>query len=125
MRKLWDKWGIALSSACILHCVLVGLLPLVIPALGLFMHTPWVHRLFALFVMVSTPLAFLPNFRRHGMNRVLIQAALGLVLVMTGVFQDGLWPELLTHGLSVAGSALLVWAHWLNLRHAQKNAACC
>lgn len=125
MKKIWDKWGIALSTACIVHCVLVALVPLLLPAAELLVHSPWVHRLFALFVMVSTPLAFIPGYRRHGVNRVLIQAGVGLILVMAGVFQDGIWSEVLTHSVSILGSVLLVWAHILNIRHSHKHQNCC
>ncbi len=116
MKKMWDKFGIALSGACLLHCILIGLLPLLMPAVELFIHTPWIHRAFAFFILITTPLAFIPGFRSHRSTLVLLAAALGLMAIMIGVFQDGLWEENLVHAISIGGSLLLVWGHWQNLR---------
>ncbi len=125
MRKIWDKWGIALSAACLVHCFAVVFLPLMLPAIELMVHSPWIHRVFALLVIITIPLAFVPGYKRHGVHSVLVTALAGLVLILTGVFLDGATDEYISHGISIVGSFLLVWAHLMNIRHSQKHKHCC
>jgi hypothetical protein len=125
MRKLWDKWGIVLSAACIIHCFAVVILPLLLPAVEMLVHSPWVHRVFATLVIFTTPLAFLPGYRRHGLHRVLILAVAGLCLVLVGVAMDGQVDEFLSHATSIVGSMLLVSAHVWNLKHSHRHQKCC
>jgi hypothetical protein len=122
-KKAWDKLGILLSTLCIVHCAGLLVLPLLLPALGALFHSPWIHRTFAVFILVITPMAFMPGYRRHGMTRVLVQAGIGIALVLTGVATDGLFSELTTHLCSVAGSVMLVSAHVQNLHHSRRS--CC
>ena len=122
-KKVWDKVGILLSSACLVHCVGLLVIPFLLPALGAFFHSPWVHRFFAAFILIVTPMAFMPGYRRHGMSRVLVQAGLGIAFILAGVATDGVLPELASHGFSVVGSLMLVGAHVQNLRHSRRS--CC
>ncbi len=124
VKKAWDRWGIALSSACIIHCVAVVVLPLLVPAVGLVLHGPWVHRVFAVFIAVSGWFAFSPVYRRHGLNAVVGRALAGTLLLVFALLFDGHAPEGLVHGLSIAGSILLVIAHVLNLRHTHQRSCC-
>jgi len=121
MKKLWDKWGIALSAACIVHCIAVVFLPLMLPAVEMMVHSPWVHRIFAIIIIFTSPLAFIPGYRRHGLHRVLFFAMAGLTLILMGIFLDGAISEYVTHSMSILGSASLVYAHIKNLRHAHKH----
>ena len=123
-RKSWDKWGIALSGACLIHCVAVFALPLLLPTLNMFVHTPWIHRVFAVFILFVTPMAFVPGYRRHGVSAVLALAVLGVAGILLGVLMDRLVPESLSHGLSIAGSMCLIGAHIQNIRHSHR-ARCC
>lgn len=123
-RKTWDKLGIALSGACLIHCILVFFLPLLVPAMALFIHTPWIHRFFAVFILVVTPLAFIPGYRRHGMRRVMVRAYIGIGFILMGVFFDGHTSEVFSHGLSIIGSILLVTAHLQNIRHSRRKHCC-
>jgi hypothetical protein len=124
MKKIWDRWGIALSGVCLFHCIAVILLPMILPALEVFVHIPWIHRLFAFFVLITTPLAFIPGFRRHGFGHVLSLAILGVSCILAGVILDGSVSEILSHIFSIAGSIMLVAGHWLNMKHSQKEKCC-
>ena len=120
MKKQWDIWGIALSTACVIHCFAVVLLPLLLPAVEIFVHNGWFHRIFATLVVITTPLAFIPGYRRHKLQRVLISAVAGLTLVILGTFLDGQLNEVFTHGISISGSLLLVSAHVFNIRYSRQ-----
>ncbi len=120
MKKQWDKWGIVLSTACIIHCFAVVILPLMLPAVEMFVHSPWVHRIFAALVITTTPLAFIPGYRSHGLKHVLALAVVGLVMILSGVFIDGHVSEWLSHATSIVGSLLLVSAHVFNIRYSRK-----
>jgi len=123
-KKAWDRLGILLSGACLIHCVVVMGLPLILPAMTFFVHSPWIHRVFAVFIMLITPMAFIPGYRVHGMNRIIILAYLGVGGILMGVFSDGFVSEYLSHGISVVGSILLVTAHAQNLRHSRRSRCC-
>ena len=123
-KKAWDRLGILLSSACLIHCVAVIFLPLLIPALALLVHTPWVHRVFAVVILVVTPMAFIPGYRRHGMSRIITMAYIGVGLILLGVFSDGFVSEYVSHGMSVLGSLALVTAHVQNIRHSRASRCC-
>lgn len=120
MKKQWDKWGIVLSTACIIHCFAVVILPLMLPAIEIFVHSPWVHRIFAVLVITTTPLAFIPGYRSHGVRQVLGMAVLGLTMILSGVLIDGRVAELISHSISIIGSLLLVTAHVFNIRYSRK-----
>lgn len=119
MKKQWDIWGIALSTACVIQSC-SGSSSIAIPAVEIFVHNGWFHRIFATLVVITTPLAFIPGYRRHKLQRVLGCAVAGLVLVILGALLDGQLNEVFTHGISISGSLLLVSAHVLNIRYSRQ-----
>lgn len=123
-KKAWDRLGIVLSTACFFHCVAVMGLPLLLPTLNLFIHTPWIHRVFAVLILVITPMAFIPGYRRHGLSNIIALAYLGVAGILLGVFLDGHTEEWISHSISILGSILLITAHVQNIRHSRR-ANCC
>lgn len=114
----WDRLGLALSGACVLHCLLVpvaiSLLPLwpaVVAA-----HV-WLHPVFALLLVPTTVLAARGGLRRHRRRHVagLLGAGLALLLVAAGLglAVPSLWFEV---ALPLLGSALLIAGHVSNWR---------
>jgi hypothetical protein len=127
MKKVWDQMGITVSSLCFVHCVLVAFVPLMVPTLSFYPHASWPHIITGALVFLTTPLAFIPGYKKHGFNWVLILALIGLVLVVSGIFLENLeFSEQESHGVSILGSLLLVFSHLKNLQHSHKhNHQCC
>ncbi len=127
MKKVWDQIGIAFSSACVIHCVTVALIPLFFPALTQLTHQPWIHYIVGLSILVTSPLAFVPGFKKHGLSWIIILALGGLVFIVSGMVLEKFADfEQLTHGSSILGSLMLVTAHFKNLQHWHRSQhQCC
>lgn len=126
MKKVWDRLGIAISSACAIHCVMVAFLPLIFPALALYTHLTWIHATVGVAILFTTPLAFLPGLRRHGLTWIFSVALAGVVLVATGWILEEQVSEQLSHGITIMGSLLLVFAHTKNIQHSHRHQhQCC
>lgn len=114
---LWDRFGLGLSAICAIHClffpVLIAILPL---ASATFMHE-WAHPLFALLI---APTVYYASKRSHFDQKITWFLVAGFLLILigwlVGHYIVGLWFET---GITVAGSFMLIWGHWLNYRHHQ------
>lgn len=126
MKKVWDKLGIAFSGACVVHCIFVAFLPLFFPALEIFTHESWIHIVVAVIILFTSPLAFIPGYRKHGLTWILQTALVGLGLILLGIILEGRMLDTVTHGISILGSLTLVFAHIKNIQHGRKhNHRCC
>lgn len=121
MKKVWDRLGIAFSSACVVHCILVAFLPLFFPAISAYTHSSWIHIVVGLIILFTSPLAFIPGYKKHGLTWILTTAVTGLFLIMMGVLLEGKFSDQITHGVSIMGSVALVFAHAKNLQHSHKH----
>ncbi len=121
MKKVWDKLGIAFSSVCVIHCVMVAFIPLVFPALNYFVHLDWIHVAVAISLLITTPLAFYPGFKKHGLTWILGLASIGIAIILLGMLLEERTTEVISHSTSIAGSLLLVTAHFKNLQHSHKH----
>ena len=121
MKKVWDGLGIAFSGACVLHCILVAFLPLFIPAIAVYTHETWIHVVVAVIILFTSPLAFIPGYRKHGLTWILGTAVSGLFFILLGILLEGRFSDPITHGISIVGSVFLVFAHVKNLQHSHRH----
>lgn len=121
MKKVWDRVGIAFSSACVLHCIAVAFIPLFFPAFRVFAHQSWPHIFVGFIILLTSPLAFIPGYRKHGLTWILGVAVLGLVFVLGGVLLEDHVSDQISHGISIIGSLILVFAHTKNILHSQRH----
>ena len=124
MKKIWDKLGIALSSACVVHCLGVAFFPFFFPALKAFFHSSWVHISMGVIILLTSPLAFIPGHKRHGLTWIMGLAIFGLSLILLGILLEGAIDDLASHAVSILGSLLLVFAHAKNLTHSKHHHCC-
>ena len=113
--RLSDASAISLSGLCLIHCLVLPVAAIFMPALLLISHAEWVHTAFLVFAVPMTSLALWSVHRHHPLPLSLIGVAvLGLVCLAGGAFGWPLqnWAEQIT----VAGSLLLVTAHIWNWR---------
>lgn len=127
MKKVvWDRLGIAFSSACVVHCIMVAFVPLFFPIVSEYTHSSWVHVGVAAIILFTTPLAFVPGYKKHGLTWILGTALLGLLTIFLGIFLEGLVSDQMSHGVSIGGSLFLVFAHAKNLQHSHRHQhQCC
>jgi hypothetical protein len=125
MKKIWDRLGIAFSSACVLHCIMVAFLPLFFPAFRAYSHQPWVHYTVGVTILFTSPLAFVPGLKKHGLSWIISVALTGLLLIIAGMILERTQSEQLSHGISILGSLLLVFAHAKNIQYSHSHKQCC
>jgi len=122
----WDRLGITLSVVCLVHCLT---LPLAIAALPLvaaqWLHTSTFHTAMALALLPVALLAVVPGLRLHGRASVAVAMAAGLSLLSTAAFAgERLLSREWEIGLTLAGGAILVTAHAVNLALCRACPAC-
>ncbi len=87
-RTLFDRFAIALSGLCAIHCVAIPLLAGVIPVLnmavghGNHVHDFWFHQFILLFIFPISVIALVTGFRCHRQFRPLVIASIGLMLLL-------------------------------------------
>ena len=128
MKKVvWDRLGIAFSSACVVHCIMVAFLPFFLPVISQYTHSSWIHFIVLITMLVTTPFAFVPGYKKHGLTWILAMALIGLLLVISSVIIEGKVSDQLSHGISICGSLFLVFAHAKNIQHSHRHVQhpCC
>lgn len=113
IRGRLDRFGVLLSGLCALHC-LAGLL--LVAGLGLggqFLFAPVIHRVGLALAIAVGAATLVIGVVRHRDPRPLQVGGLGLALMALALFVGHGMEEAL---LTIAGVALLAWAHWRNLR---------
>lgn len=128
MKKVvWDRLGIAFSSACVVHCIMVAFLPFFLPVISQYTHSSWIHFLVLFTMLFTTPFAFVPGYKKHGLTWILAMALIGLLMVILSVIIEGKVSDQLSHGISICGSLFLVFAHAKNIQHSHRHVQhpCC
>jgi hypothetical protein len=116
IRGRLDRFGVLLSGLCALHC-LAGLL--LVAGLGLggqFLLAPVIHRVGLALAIGVGAVTLVIGVVRHRDPRPLQIGAAGLALMTVALFVGHGTEEAL---LTIAGVALLGWAHLRNLRLGQ------
>jgi hypothetical protein len=114
VHRTWaDQLGIGLSGLCLVHCLLTPLVIILIPAIEVSVYHEMFHRSLLMVLPLIALGAFIPGYRRHGQLSVFLWSIPGLALIALGAlaFENNLWLQTLT---SIAGSALLIRAHFIN-----------
>ena len=111
-----DRWGIAASLLCAVHCALIPVLGLSLPLLGLTWLKADATGVTLIAVSAATALiALRRGFRAHQRHLPIALGIVGLGGLLVAEVIDGNHARI---GLmsSLAGSTALVLAHTLNIR---------
>ena len=111
-----DTFGIASSSLCALHCLLVPFIIAALPLMaGRIAESDYTHQFLALFVVAFALLAIIPGYIKHRNKLVLLAAGLGLSLVLFATYDKAASTqmELL---LMTMGNLLMLSTHYINRR---------
>ena len=111
-----DRFAIALSGLCLLHCLLIPVIVVVAPAVSaLVLGTETtVHWIFLAFAVPTSCWALVRGFTRRHDLRALVSGLVGLFVMFLGV--SHLFHPALEVPVTVVGVGLVVVAHVLNLR---------
>lgn len=112
-----DRFAIALSGLCLLHCLFIPVVVAAAPALSaLVLGTETtVHWIFLAFALPTSCWALLRGFKRARNTLALAAGLVGLCVMFLGV--SHLFNPRLEVPVTVVGVSLVVVAHVLNLRH--------
>ncbi len=113
-----DTLGMAVSSLCLVHCLVMPFLVMLLPALGSFYsHDDRTHYLLAGFVLAFCLLAVVPGYMRHNSKLVLALMVGGLSLVLFATFAVHFtFGEMWEIPLITVGNLVVVAAHRFNQR---------
>ena len=111
-----DRLGIAASALCLVHCVVT---PLVLSLASVWAHflpsEERLHRILAVLVAGIGCFAMVSGYRRHRRSRVLLLMIVGLSAIIAGAyFGDRLPSHLAEVAVTLAGSSVMMTAHFLN-----------
>ena len=115
---MWDKAGIGVSLACMLHCTSLPLLVAFFPSIfGSFLNDDAFHQWLLVLILPTAGFAFAMSWRRHRRLSYLAPGLIGLALVVSAVWlgHDGPWGEWGEKLLTFAGGIALAWSHFMNI----------
>ncbi len=113
--RLFDLSALSLSGLCLVHCLVLPVVAIFLPALAFVGHAEWVHVAFVVFAAPITGLALWSVRRHHDLPpALLLTALLGLACLAVGAAG---WPHPgVEEAITVCGSLLLAAAHLWNWR---------
>ena len=111
-----DKLAITLSSLCVVHCFFTPLLLLAIPGLtAIGLGSESFHLWMVVAVIPVSLFALYAGCRRHKNYNLLVTGIVGLLTLVLALFSEAFaFGEYGEQGLTVVGSALLIFAHYQN-----------
>lgn len=104
-HETFDRFAIALSSLCALHCIALPIAASIIPLLmstinhGNAVHEFWFHQFILIFIIPISIFALVTGFRCHRNNLPILLGGLGLsILVIVALFAEQLISkQLISH----------------------------
>ena len=112
-----DRWGMLISSVCLIHCLALPALLAFIPALAVWLPGDrWVHPLLIFVALPVTGLALWNGYARHGRPIAAVLGALGLIAIILALSTDSRAHEAM---VTVLGGIFITAAHVINLRRAR------
>lgn len=113
-----DLYAAALSTLCLVHCLVLPMLASLLPVLGLLSENEWVHKALVLLAIPATLLACWSSMSRRQHPGFVAVALAGLSLLLLAAFAESL--AAFEVAITTAGALLLATAHgwrWANHRN--------
>lgn len=123
-QTLGDKFAIALSSLCVIHCLATPLLLIILPSIGaLFAHSHELFHQVILFFVLPVGLAALTmGYRHHQQNSVLASGLVGLgILFMAALFGHDYLGEAGETCATIVASLIIAYSHFWNYQLSQQT----
>lgn len=121
--ELVDRVGVWTSTACAIHCLLMPVLILLLPAMSsIFIIGHGVEWIFALVALVAALGTLCWGFSIHRKKRLIVSFSAAALFIISGQFVAHGWVETL---LVVLGGLGLVGSHLLNRSLCKSCRTCC
>lgn len=113
-----DLLGVGLSGVCLVHCLLLPLLPIIAATQTLwFWHNENFHLGLLILILPTAALALGMGYAKHRKRSVLFLGATGVFLLVAGWFGGLIFGAVVEKLATISGGILLAVAHWLNKRN--------
>lgn len=115
-RRL-DLYAASLSALCLIHCALLPLLAVAIPAAMVVADLEWLHRTFAVLAAPVTLWVVRQALREGNQQPFVVAALVGLGALLVGAFVEAVGEH--EEWITIVGACLLGGAHlrrWLQQR---------
>ena len=124
-----DMLGVALSTACLIHCTLLPLILALLPMFGSHfqLDEKWHWIITGLIVPVAL-IALVTGWKRHHRNIVLKLGAVSLIMILGAPFCHELLGHFFEECIATAGGLILISAHIINhktLHQLGRRCGCC
>lgn len=118
IQHLSDKFAMAFSFLCLVHCLILPAFFILVPSLALsFLSDEMVHKGLLMAVLPISFIALAFGFKKHGNASVLITIVCGLIVLCFAAFAGHeLLGEIGEVVLTVVGSLLVALGHFRNTR---------
>ena len=117
MQPQLDKVAIGISSLCIVHCLFLPIAIVLLPSIGLqLIADEAFHQVLVVAVLLTSISALFMGCRRHKTWRVLAWGLSGLLLLVGAIIFGHDFGELFEKGLTLMGSAFVIFGHIQNYR---------
>ncbi len=118
LQHTGDRAAIALSLLCIVHCILLPILVLVLPAVTFLaaVDNELVHGAMLLVAVPISVLAMYSGYHKHKVTSVVGSTLAGILVLISAFFLHEVIGDIAEAGLTVLGSVLLASGHLRNYR---------
>ena len=116
-KQSLDRWGMAASGLCLVHCSVLPLAAIALPTLGGHDHE-WFHGILLVLVVPLAAYALGSGYKHHRKPWPAILGFLGCALLSFVYFAEMLHFHLhsIETPINILGSISLIGAHFLNTR---------
>jgi len=116
IQSALDKAAVGVSLVCSVHCLVLPVILSVLPTISaLAAFEEHFHGALLYFILPTSVLALYLGCRKHGSRKVMLAGLSGVsVIWFGGVFGHDFLSEELERGLSIVGSVLIAYSHYMN-----------
>ena len=125
-QALGDKFSIALSAACAVHCLALPLLLIAFPVLtSTFLAGEALHLAILIAVVPLSACALYLGCRQHRSFSIVVSGYIGLsLMILAAIFEEGRLNDFWTKVLTLFAAAILAYSHYQNYRRCKAVEPC-
>jgi|TARA_B110000444_G_scaffold93565_1_gene88355 hypothetical protein len=114
MQRILDNFGLTISAACAIHCILLPILLILSPYIELtFITSHGFHESLMYFILPTSLIAFTLGCKRHNDDMVKLGGICGIFVLLIAIALHD-FSEALSIILTLFASSLLIFTHLRN-----------
>ena len=114
MQRILDNFGLTVSAACAIHCILLPVLLILSPYIELtFITSHEFHEALMYFILPTSLIAFTLGCKRHNDDIVKLGGVCGIFILLIAIVLHE-YSEVLSIIMTLFASSLLIFTHLRN-----------